>query len=121
MSGARETAGAKKGAAALTRALDAIERAGNKLPDPAVLFVVMLGLTWIASSILAPVEFSERHPSTGEPIRVIDQLSGESLAQFLAEMVRTFTSFHPLGVMLVALLGVGFPRKPGSSTRGSSS
>lgn len=113
MSDSGEMAGAKKGAAALTRALDAIERAGNKLPDPAVLFVVMLGLTWISSSILAPVEFSERHPSTGEPIRVIDQLSGESLAQFLAEMVRTFTSFHPLGVVLVALLGVGVAEKAG--------
>ena len=44
---------------------------------------------------------------TGDPIRVVNQLSGPALAEFLATMVTTFTGFHPLGVVLVALLGVG--------------
>jgi aminobenzoyl-glutamate transport protein len=98
---------------ALQRALDAIEIAGNKLPDPAVLFLIMLLLTWVASALLAPVPFTEQHPATGEPIRVVSQLTGEALASFLANLVTTFTGFHPLGVVLVALLGVGVAEKTG--------
>ncbi len=98
---------------AVKRALDAIERVGNALPDPAVLFFAMLILTWVVSALLAPVEFTEVHPATGEPLRVVNQLSGTALADFLASMVTTFTSFHPLGVVLVALLGVGVAEKTG--------
>ena len=46
------------------RALDILERAGNKLPDPVLIFVFALGLVWIASALLAPVHFSEADPRT---------------------------------------------------------
>lgn len=95
------------------RALDLVERIGNKLPDPAILFVVLTVAVWILSKILAPVEFTEVNPRTGEAIRVVDQLTGTSLTAFLAAMVTTFTSFHPLGVVLVALLGVGVAERSG--------
>jgi len=104
---------ARSGRSLVGRALDAIERVGNALPDPAVLFFAMLLLTWVASSLLAGIEFTERHPATGEPIRVVNLLSGEAFAEFLATMVPTFTGFHPLGVVLVALLGVGVAEKTG--------
>ena len=97
----------------IDRALNAIEVAGNKLPDPAVLFLILLVCTWILSALLAPVEFTETHPSTGEPIRIVNQLTGTSLTGFLANMVKTFTGFHPLGVVLVALLGVGVAESTG--------
>jgi p-aminobenzoyl-glutamate transporter AbgT len=42
-----------------------------------------------------------------------NQLAGPSIAAFLATMVTTFTSFHPLGVVLVALLGVGVAEHTG--------
>ncbi len=97
----------------LNRALNAIEVAGNKLPDPAILFLVLLVLTWILSAMLAPVEFTEIDPRSGEAIRVQNQLSGSALAYFLSKMVSTFTGFHPLGVVLVALLGVGVAEHTG--------
>ncbi len=104
----------------LPRALDAIERIGNKLPDPAVLFLVGLVTTWILSKWLAGMAFSEIDPRTispenpaGSPIRVVDMLTGPKLAAFLASMVKTFTDFHPLGVVLVALLGVGVAEHAG--------
>jgi aminobenzoyl-glutamate transport protein len=97
-----------------SRALDAIERLGNRLPDPVVLFVIGLAATWIASKVLSGVEFAEIDPRTikpdtpaGTPIRIVDLLTAPALASFLAGMVKTFTDFHPLGVVLVALLGVG--------------
>ena len=91
----------------IDRALNAIERAGNALPDPAVLFLILLIAVWILSAILAPLQFSEIDPRSGKPLEIVNQLTGASLAAFLANMVTTFTSFHPLGVVLVALLGVG--------------
>ncbi len=98
---------------AIDRMLNLIERVGNKLPDPAVLFLILLVLVFLASALLAPVEFTEVHPRTQEPIRVQNQLAGDSLAEFLANMVATFVGFHPLGVVLVALLGVGVAEHTG--------
>ncbi|MCP3959383.1 MAG: AbgT family transporter [bacterium] len=97
----------------LDRALDWIEVAGNKLPDPAVLFLILMIVTWIVSAVLAPVEFVEIDPRDGQPVRVVNQLTGDALAQFMVDMVKTFTGFHPLGVVLVALLGVGVAEHTG--------
>jgi aminobenzoyl-glutamate transport protein len=97
----------------MNRFLDRIERAGNKLPDPAVLFLLLLVVVWIVSAVLAPVAFAEIDPRTKQPIDVRSQLSGTALADFLARMVTTFTSFHPLGVVLVSLLGVGVAEHTG--------
>lgn len=97
----------------LNRILNGIEVAGNKLPDPAILFLILMVATWVVSAALAPVEFTEVHPKTGEQIRVLNQLTGVSIATFLAKMVKTFTDFHPLGVVLVAMLGVGVAEHTG--------
>jgi aminobenzoyl-glutamate transport protein len=95
------------------RMLDGLERLGNLLPDPAVLFVLGLLATWIISSVLAGVEYADIDPRTGEPIKVVNQLTGAALAGFLANMVTNFTSFAPRGVVLVALLGVGVAEHSG--------
>ncbi|MHB1329356.1 MAG: AbgT family transporter, partial [Gemmatimonadales bacterium] len=91
----------------LDRALATIERIGNKLPDPALLFVILLVIVWITSALLSSMSFSEIDPRNGQPISIINQLTGPALATFFSNMVTTFTGFHPLGVVLVALLGVG--------------
>ena len=96
------------------RILAWIERVGNKLPDPALLFVYALGLTWIASWLLSGKSFMVPAIGGGEQEKVIaNQLTGEALASFLTGMVKTFTGFHPLGVVLVALLGVGVAEESG--------
>ena len=114
------------------RALSSIETIGNRLPDPAVLFLLLLLLTWVVSALLSPVEFAEADPRTCEqvqelaeyypggefrraclPLRIANQLTGPALATFLSQMVTTFTGFAPLGVVLVALLGVGVAEKTG--------
>ncbi len=97
----------------LQRSLNWIETTGNKLPDPAVLFLALLFLTWIASAILAPMQFVDLHPNTGEPIQVVNQLTPTALTSFLQNLVRTFTGFAPLGIVLVALLGVGVAEHTG--------
>lgn len=102
-----------KTSSGIDRFLILVERAGNRLPDPALLFVYALTLTWVLSALLSLVEFSELDPRTGAPIMVKNQLSGASLAAFLEGMVKTFVEFPPLGVVLVALLGVGVAEHTG--------
>jgi aminobenzoyl-glutamate transport protein len=109
---APRTAGDRPGGL-LNRILDGIETAGNKLPDPAMLFVYALLITWIVSALLAPVSFADIDPRTQAPIQVNNLLTGAALANFLATMVGTFTAFPPLGIVLVAMLGVGVAEHTG--------
>lgn len=106
------------------RFLDTLERVGNRLPDPAVIFVIALLLAWATSAALAPVTFTEIDPRTvvrdaagniteSSPITVKNLLAGRTLTEFLARMVKTFTEFPPLGVVLVAMLGVGVAEQTG--------
>lgn len=102
---------AKKGF--VNKALDFIEKKGNKLPDPAILFFSLMIGIWIISALLSNVAFDVIDPRSQEPIQVINLLSGTSLAAFLSNMVTTFTGFAPLGIVLVAMLGVGVAEHAG--------
>lgn len=91
----------------MTRALDMIERAGNKLPDPAILFFFLMLVIWGLSAIFSTIEFQEIDPRTGESLQVKNLLEPRAITSFFTNMVTTFTSFAPLGIVLVAMLGVG--------------
>ncbi|UAA40124.1 AbgT family transporter [Paraneptunicella aestuarii] len=97
----------------VTRALDKVEKVGNKLPDPAVMFLISLIIVWVLSALLSGVSFSSLDPRTGEAVVVNNLLTGASLADFLSRMVTIFTGFAPLGVVLVAMLGVGVAEHSG--------
>lgn len=97
----------------IDRALNLIEKIGNKLPDPAALFLILMFVVWVLSAILSNVTFTEIDPRSGKAIIVNSQLTGTAIATFLSTMVTTFTSFHPLGIVLVALLGVGVAEHTG--------
>mgnify|MGYP005852700407 CR=1 FL=1 len=93
--------------------LNFIEKAGNKLPDPAMLFFILMAIVWVFSAILSPIDFGEVHPRTGEALNVQNMLTGDNLASFLANMIETFVLFAPLGIVLVAMLGVGVAEHSG--------
>ena len=97
----------------IDRALNAVERIGNRLPDPAALFLILLVVVWVLSALLSNVQFAEIDPRSGKPIQINNQLTGAAVAAFLSNMVTTFTGFPPLGVVLVALLGVGVAEHTG--------
>ncbi len=90
-----------------------VERVGNRLPDPAAIFVIALVAVWIVSWLLSGHEFTVPAKDQVRTLTVQNQLSGPSLAAFLANMVKAFTGFAPLGVVLVALLGVGVAEHTG--------
>jgi aminobenzoyl-glutamate transport protein len=87
--------------------LSAIERGGNALPHPASLFAILAAAIIVASGIAASTGLEVTHPGTGETIRPVSLLSLPGLHRILSEMVTNFTSFAPLGTVLVAMLGIG--------------
>ena len=95
------------------RFLDIVEWLGNKLPDPAFLFLISLMITWAGSAWLSQKTFTEIDPRSNEPIRVINQLSATSIVAFMGNMVKTFVEFPPLGMVVVALMGVGVAEQTG--------
>jgi len=108
-----KTSHSGKNSGVLEKFLNWIEFVGNKLPDPAMLFFIGLIVVWILSAFLSSISFSEIDPRNGQPIEVISQVSGTNLANFFASMVNTFVNFVPLGVVLVAMLGVGVSEHSG--------
>ena len=91
----------------MERFLYIIEKGGNALPHPAVLFGI-LALTVLALSALGAIlGWSGMHPGTGNPVDVVNLLSREGIHRVILGTVTNFTSFAPLGVVLVAMLGIG--------------
>lgn len=89
------------------RFLDFIEKYGNKLPDPVMLFVYIAAIILICSFIFGKLGTSAVNPGTGEVITVVNLLNGEGFIKIMSNLVENFTSFPPLGLVLVVMLGVG--------------
>lgn len=89
------------------RFLDNVEYIGNKLPHPATLFAMFAVLVLLLSGVFAAIDLTAEHPTTGEIIRPVSLLTGEGVRMIVDNMVTNFTRFLPLGVVLVAMLGVG--------------
>lgn len=95
------------------KALDFVEKSGNKLPHPVTLFAIFGLLVIVLSYLLSFFDISATHPGTGENIKLINLLSRDGIRLILTQAVNNFTSFAPLGTVLVAMLGVGLAEKSG--------
>lgn len=84
-----------------------VEKVGNALPHPATLFAIFAVLALILSWVASQFDLSVTHPGTGELIHPVNLLSVHGLHMILTNMVSNFTGFAPLGVVLVAMLGIG--------------
>ena len=99
--------------------LGRIERSGNRLPDPVVIFLYCI-LAVIAISVIAAVTGTYAlHPTQVDAagnalvIQAESLLSADNIRRLLVEMPSTFTSFHPLGYVLVVMLGAGVAERSG--------
>ncbi len=93
--------------------LGAIERIGNRLPDPVFIFLALIGLLVLASVVAAALGWGAAHPLSGEPLRTESLLSEANLARLLVEMPQTLTGFPPLGLVLVVMLGAAVAERSG--------
>ncbi|WP_221029461.1 AbgT family transporter [Actomonas aquatica] len=97
----------------LSRVLGTVERVGNALPEPATLFALLALFTLIASAIAQAVDLSVAHPATGETISAVSLLNLAGFQKIVKETVHVFVNFHPLGVVIVCLLGIAVAEKAG--------
>jgi aminobenzoyl-glutamate transport protein len=117
--------------------LDIIERIGNRLPDPATLFLLGLGLvmliSWAADAFelevvarLPEMQMVDGAPAldeagkpmvewieTGEVLEARSLISREGLYWIFETLVDNFIGFAPLGVVLVGMLGIGIAERTG--------
>lgn len=94
--------------------LDVLEKAGNLLPHPAVLFVFLIILVMCASAIASFFSVSVLDPrDTSKQIAIVSLLSMESIVRFSTGIVSNFSNFPPLGSVLVAMLGIGIAEASG--------
>ncbi|WP_225743190.1 AbgT family transporter [Marinilactibacillus sp. Marseille-P9653] len=91
--------------------LGMVERVGNKLPHPVVIFIIFaVGIIFISEisvrlGLSAPMIDAE----TGEPgiVEAVSLMNKDGIAHIFNSAVSNFTGFAPLGTVLVAMLGVG--------------
>lgn len=95
--------------------LDMIERVGNKLPHPITLFgLFCLGIMIISAlcsvmGVSATGDLIDRTTNTvsRQTITVVNLLSKEGIVYMLENAVNNFVTFAPLGMVLVAMFGIG--------------
>jgi len=107
-----------------------IERTGNALPDPVFLFIYLILAVIIISALAAAFGLSETLSDqilSGMPdsqkarfgigsdgiVMAQSMLSASNLQRIFVEMPKTFTHFHPLGMVLTVMLGAGVAERTG--------
>ncbi|MDY0105006.1 MAG: AbgT family transporter [Lentimicrobium sp.] len=96
-----------------SRFLNLVEKGGNALPNPATLFALFAMGVLLFSWIGQLLQWQAVHPATGELIQVHNLLSNEGFRRIVLEMVTNYTAFAPLGIVMVALLGIGIAESSG--------
>ena len=101
------------------RWLNGIETIGNKLPHPVALFAILAGAIIVISAICAAFGVS----ATGElvsdgklqetTVSAVSLLTKDGLTYMFTHAVSNFTTYAPLGMVLVAMLGVGVAEQSG--------
>lgn len=92
--------------------LDRIEATGNRLPDPATLFVIGTGIVMFLSWLVTSMDWKVYSELTGT-LTAQNLLSSDGIWWLLSHMVENFIKFPPLAIVLVGMLGIGLAEKSG--------
>ena len=95
------------------RMLDAIERIGNKLPEPFTLFLGLFLITGAISTAMALADVSVAIPGSDETVAIRGLFTGEGLSWLTTTMGDNYIGFPPLATVLPILLAVGVAEKSG--------
>lgn len=97
----------------LLGSLRTLERLGNRLPHPSLLFLGLCGIVAVLSAVAHWFSVSAQHPLTGTTIMARTLLSRDGISWWLQHAVANFTGFAPVGTVLVAMLGIGVAERSG--------
>lgn len=95
--------------------LNFVERVGNRLPNPATLFIYLSIFTMVLSYFMAKkgisVQYDAIDSDSGEivtqTVSVVNLLSKESIQAFFNSVLTNFTEFFALRTVFTIILGVG--------------
>ena len=95
--------------------LDFVEVGGNKLPHPVTLFVILSIIIIVVSEICVRAGVTVTYTGFSQKTKVVEEITlsarslmnAEGLRYIFDTMTPNFTSFAPLGTVLVAMIGVG--------------
>lgn len=95
--------------------LQSLERLGNKLPHPAMIFVILSVILIIISHFTAgtTVEYYDAMQNEDVTVEAVSLLNQDGLRYMFNSAVENFTNFAPLGIVVVAMLGVGVAEHSG--------
>lgn len=97
----------------LNRFLNIVERLGNKLPHITMLFIYAFIIACLMSFALSFIDFDYIHPNTGKKIEIVNMLAPVNLLDMFVSSVKNFMGFPPLGITIVATLGIGIAEGSG--------
>jgi len=98
--------------------LDRIERIGNALPDPMTLFVIGTVVVFLASWLVSASGHVSQLMVDGESTprataQAWNLMSRDGFRWLITDLIKTFTGFAPLGLVLVAAIGIAIAEKSG--------
>ncbi|GAA3583269.1 p-aminobenzoyl-glutamate transporter [Gibbsiella greigii] len=90
-----------------------VERIGNKIPNPFLLFVYLIIILMLATALFSWLGVVVKNPANGAPIQVKNLLSVEGIQWIFPNIIHNFSSFAPLGAILALVIGAGLAEKVG--------
>lgn len=84
-----------------------IERVGNKIPHPFILFIWLFFIVAAVAFLCGKAGVSAINPSTGEEVFAVNVLSSASIGEFLRNMSKNFMNFAPMMCVPLCVLGIG--------------
>jgi len=105
----------------MQKILDVVERVGNRVPHPVVIFVILIGVVIVLSHIFylfgVSVSYQVVNPDTdtieNATTAARSLLTVEGIRFMFAGVVQNFMSFNAVGVIIVAMVGVGVAEEAG--------
>lgn len=97
----------------MDRFLNSVEKVGNKLPDPFMLFLILFTATAVVSTLMAWMNVSVQLPGSEEHTVIRGLFTAEGLTWLTMNIGDNYLGFPPLATVLPILLAVGVAEKSG--------
>lgn len=97
----------------VNRFLNSVEKIGNKLPDPSVLFFLMCVGLAIMTWVISLFNVSVKHPGTHQTIYIKNIISHDGFTMIMNDTIKNFSEFPALGLVLAVMIGIGVAEKTG--------
>jgi aminobenzoyl-glutamate transport protein len=117
----RDEVSASKKTSTIKKFMGFVERTGNKLPDPFLLFVIFAVIVLVLSYVLSAAGTSVTYMAAAKggsapkmtTVAVRNLLEAGFFQEFLRDFVTTYITFPPLGIIMVMMLGIGYVQDTG--------